>query len=513
MDNSEEPIKQIARGAMIIFIGTFISKLLSYLFRLVSARLGSADYGLLTLAISIIVMVSIFVTLGLDHGIYRYVAYYKEKNLPGKVKGTIYSTIKWTMLASVIATAILFFASDFITARFFPNMDQYKLSTMLKIISLSIPFLSLSKMLNTSFKSFQRPEYEMYTKNIAEPLSKFLLTLAFVLLGFGIIIVSSAYVAAVAISSLIGILLLKKLLNKYVGNAKSEYSNKELFRYSLPLIFIGLFLTLTTSVDTFMLGHYKTEAEVGIYNAATPTAMLIYMFPYAILALFLPVLMGLDVREEKKAFEDVYKTVTKWIFLVNLILASIFAIYSKEVLSIFFGQEYAAGSTVLVILLCGFFVNFLFYPAENVLLIHKKSKWIFYNSAATTVLNIILNYTLIPKYSIEGAAVATSISFAVWGTLNLIESYYLTRIMPFKASYVKIIFSVAIGSLAFLKLKPYFAVSNLLILGLAASGMVILVFMLLLLTRSFEKDDKLIFKIIKRKMGIKSETIDNYLRD
>ncbi len=241
--------------------------------------------------------------------------------------------------------------------------------------------------------------------------------------------------------------------------------------------------------------------------------MLIYMFPYAILALFLPVLMGLYVKGEKKAFEDVYKTVTKWIFMVNLILASIFAIYSKEVLSIFFGQEYAAGSTVLVILLCGFFVNFLFYPAENVLLIHKKSKWIFYNSAATTVLNIILNYMLIPKYGIAGAAVATSISFAVWGTLNFIESYYLTKIIPFKLSYVKIIFSVAMGSLAFLKLKSYYAISNIIMLGLFALGLTILIFILLLLTRSFEKDDKLIFKIIKHKIGIKSETIDNYLRD
>ena len=188
MNASEESIKKIAKGAGIIFLGTFLSKFLTYLFKVITARLGVENYGILVLAIAVTGAVSVLMTLGLDHGIYRFAAYYREKNQPGKVKGTIvYSLLLLTAL-SILVVLFFFGFSDWIVARFFPNIEPERLSLMLKVIAISIPFLTISKMLNSFFRSLQRPQYEVYTKNLTDPIVKLGLVVVLFLLGFGIIV-------------------------------------------------------------------------------------------------------------------------------------------------------------------------------------------------------------------------------------------------------------------------------------------------------------------------------------
>ena len=56
-----EEIKNIAKGSLIILIGIFLSKFLTYIYRAIVARfLGSSDYGLLTLGLAISGFVGIF---------------------------------------------------------------------------------------------------------------------------------------------------------------------------------------------------------------------------------------------------------------------------------------------------------------------------------------------------------------------------------------------------------------------------------------------------------------------
>ena len=73
-------IKKIAKGVLIVFIGTLISKIFSYFYRLIVARyLGPEAYGTLSLGLGILGIASIFAVFGLPTGVLRYVAYYKGK--------------------------------------------------------------------------------------------------------------------------------------------------------------------------------------------------------------------------------------------------------------------------------------------------------------------------------------------------------------------------------------------------------------------------------------------------
>ena len=72
----------------------------------------------------------------------------------------------------------------------------------------------------------------------------------------------------------------------------------------------------------------------------------------------------------------------------------------------------------------------------------KKTKLIFYISLISAVVNVILNYYLIPKFGIIGGSIATSFSLMLIFILTLRSCYKLTKIQPLKLNYFK---SVASG--------------------------------------------------------------------
>ena len=500
MNASEESIKKIAKGAGIIFLGTFLSKFLTYLFKVITARLGVENYGLLVLAIAVTGAISVFITLGLDHGIYRFAAYYKEKNEPGKVKGTIlYSLLLLTGL-SLLVVLFFFGFSDWLVARFFPNIEPEMLSMMLKVIAISIPFLTISKMLNSFFRSLQRPQYEVYTKNLTEPIVKLGLVLVLFLLGFGIMEMAISYIIAIVVSCIIGLILLRKLLADIVGKVKALPVMKELLPYSVPLLSVAIFFTILTSMDMLMVGYFKTASDVGIYNAASATAQLTYAVSYAILTLFLPVLVGLYVKGKNDEVKSVYQITTKWVLIVNSLLFGLLALFSREFLSIMFGKEFAGGSIVLAILVFGYAFSFTLYSAQNMLLLVKKSRMVSFNIILISLLIIGLNYLLIPIYGLKGAAFATSLSLCIWGIMLVSESYYFFRVLPFKLNDLKIVFVLAFCLFLFYGLKQIYPISNFISLLVSFSAFGIVYVLLLILTKSFKSEEIVLIKSFKNKL-------------
>ena len=115
--------------------------------------------------------------------------------------------------------------------------------------------------------------------------------------------------------------------------------------------------------------------------------------------------------------------------------------------------------------------------------------------------NILLNIFLIPKYGIVGAAIATGFIFTIRSVLLTIESISITKIIPFKLNYIKIVFSILVVS-AIVKYVARFYEINIFTLILTIIFMVILYGGLLLVTRSFEREDAVVIKFVEDKIGI-----------
>lgn len=490
MEESFKSIKGMARGAGIIFLGYVVSKLLTYLFRILLSRYNPENYGLFALSLSITVFIVTIATLGLDKAVYRYIPFYNEKGNFGSSRSIINLSLKYGTVFSLLLAFILFVSADWVATTFFSSLNHASFVLVLRIVILSIPLQVISKILCSSFRAYSKPEYEVYTKNFTEPVVKLGLALLFFIFGIGVQGMAIAYVLAILLSVLFSFFLLKKL----IAPVEENIDQLDIFRYALPLILMSVFLTIMSSIDTITIGYFKDATAVGIYNVAVPTAQLMYMFPYSFLVIFLPTLTKYYVSSQKKEFKEVYLVIFKWLFLCLSLTFGIFVLYSKNLINILFGSEYILAYIPLIILSLGYLINFTVYPSENILLMLKKTKMIFWNSFFVLLLNVILNWYFIPLWGINGAALATAIAYVVWAFVLVFESYYYIRIFPLNLNFLKILIIITLQVVLFHYLGRYFEINNLftLLVVLALFGLIFL--LLILLLNILDKNDKAILR-------------------
>lgn len=501
MSEVNNSLKKVAESAEVVFISLIIMRLLGYVYRLIIARYGIEEYGLLSLGLAMCGILIAISALGLQVGLLRYIPYYLSKKDDGRVKGAILFSIKTTLLISLIIGIILFGLSDFIAKVLFHNE---RLSLILKILAFSIPVATLSEVFAYVIRGFQKIKYYVYSKNFAENTIKIILTLLFILLGWNLFGISLAYVLAILGTLILSFYFVeKKIFNFLNKRVKAVYSNKELLKYSLPLTFNSLFYSILSWSATLVLGYFWTAKEVGIYNAALPTAELMYVLPFALMSLFLPVLTELYTLSKKEEFKTVYRSTTKWTFITNIILLSLFILFSKQIISILFGEKYILGSSVLVILSFGYFINYMALTSNNVLMVFKRTKLVLCNTLLGAISCIILSFILTPYYGIIGAALATSASFIIMALLFGFETYFISKINPYGLDYLGILICNVIAAIIVYFISKKILPHNILNLAILGILFVLIYIGLLFITKSFEEEDKLVIKSIFDRLKFK----------
>lgn len=511
MKTADESLRIIASGGGLMFIGMILSKILGYLYRIIVARIGTAEYGLLSVALAVYSIFVVMALLGMDQGLLRYVSYFRGTGDEQKTKGVIKSTFKITTTISLILAVLLFLFAKWISINVF---HEARLTNLLRILAAVIPLDVLRNNILSIIKAFQKVKYFVYSKIIIENSVKVVLTPLLIYLGFNMIGAAFAYAVAILLSLLASVYFLKsKIPNMYNKDVKAVYINNEIIRYSLPLFLSSIIILIILWTDTIILGYYKTVEEVGLYNAAAPTAHLTALFPNALLILFLPVLTELYAKNEKEVFSKIYKAITKWIFLVNIMFLFLIIVFSKQILNILFGTEYIQSSSALIILVIGTFIYHLTLTCNNVLSVLKRTKTIFLITFIGATLNIILNLYLIPDYGLIGASIATSISFSLMGLFMLLASIKASKIMPFKLNYIKISLCVLI-TLFFIRfiIKLLPDIQNIYMLIIFGLLSLIIYLALLLFTKSFEEEDAMIIESISNKMGMKNTVLNRLIK-
>ena len=111
-----ESLRKIVKGAGFVLLGTIIGRAFGYGSRLIIARLGASDYGLVTPGFAVMSIAATLSMVGMQSGIVRYVSFYKGKGDKGRIiKGTIISALKITLPLSVVFAIILFWHASWIS--------------------------------------------------------------------------------------------------------------------------------------------------------------------------------------------------------------------------------------------------------------------------------------------------------------------------------------------------------------------------------------------------------------
>lgn len=189
---------------------------------------------------------------------------------------------------------------------------------------------------------------------------------------------------------------------------------KKLLRDSWPLIINSLVVTLYMRIDQIMIKHMQGEAAVGLYSAAVRLSEIWYFIPMILTNSLFPAIVKSREIDRSLYYKRLQSLYCLLIWL-TIVIAVPMTFFSDWLINFLFGTQFQEASTVLMVhIWTGIFVGFGVARGKW-LLAENLQKLASSYLVIGMLVNIVLNFLLIPKYSILGAAVATLISQSVVG--------------------------------------------------------------------------------------------------
>lgn len=185
---------------------------------------------------------------------------------------------------------------------------------------------------------------------------------------------------------------------------------------ALPIIFHNLSGLILSQSDRVMLQYSSTFSFVGIYSLAYSFGSIISTIWNAMNNSWVPFYYELTNRNEIQKMRIYAKNYTE----LFTVLCMGFILLTPEVYHLFAGREYWDGTSLITIFAMGFYMIFLYSFHVNYEFYNKKTVIIAIGTMGAAIINIFLNYILIRKYSILGAAIATFISYFIQYVFHII---------------------------------------------------------------------------------------------
>ncbi len=221
---------------------------------------------------------------------------------------------------------------------------------------------------------------------------------------------------------------------------------KSLFIGALPLALSSIFVSIYYNLDSVMLSFWKTDEIVGWYNAAYKIIFLLLAFVTIFHSTIYPVLSRLIIQDPEKA-KFLLKLSLKLTIVLGMPLMVIISILAAPIIKMLFGVQFLGASAGLSVLIWTLFVSSLGVIYGNTLLAIGMRRRYAFIVGIGAITNVILNFMLIPSFSLVGAATATVAAECI--VLFLMYAHFNNKIfpLPFLHYFPKPFFiSIIIGS-------------------------------------------------------------------
>lgn len=425
----DENISALLSSATLVAVGSLVYSGSTLLERVVIGHLLTpAAFGEASIGIAVVRLGATLSMLGFGQGVTRYISRFDDAV---DRRGVWRSAVLVTGVATVGLTAVLYVNAADIAALLFESPGA---PAVVRTFVLAVPLMVGMRIGLGGIRGMENTVYRTLVRDLLFPVSRIALFVALAAAGYGLVGVGYAYVLAATAACLLAQYLFHRLV-PLLGRSRTHV--RELVRFSAPLVVAGILGQLLTRTDTIMLGALSDSYQVGMYNAARPLAGGILIVLSAFGFLYLPMMSRLDADAKRERMDRIYKTTTKWIFIITFPAFLTFVFFPADVLRVFFGPEYTAGAPALVVLSMGFFVNAVLGRNRETLSALGLTTYLLGSNALAFTTNVVANFLLIPAYGLVGAAMASAASFLV---MNLVVSAVLaTRfdISPFSSWSVR----------------------------------------------------------------------------
>ena len=412
-----------------VFLLKITSTLLTLISTLILARLlGVSGYGAYANAEAWVIMLTPFSTLGLHQLLIREVAIHHNEN---EWKG-ISSLVSFSDRAVIFASLILIVVAAILGKIIIGSADKTTMLLTLWVALLALPFYSLILLRQSTLAGLQRIILSQVPEMLIRPG-----ILVFMLVCIKVCASQPLSAPAIFVLNLCAAIFAFIMGTYYLRTAwpvggrgvKSNYRIKQWMHSALPLMLIGAMQLTNRKFDTIMLGAMGTAEAVGIYGAASRVSWVMAFTLAALNTALAPSISALYYNKRLHRLEKLLTNASLLTFSVALFTWFVFIIYGKSIMSLF-GDSFECGYSALVILSTGILFCTIGASVGLLLMMTGFEKDAARATGIAVVVNIILNFLLIPKYSYDGAACATALSTVMLNFLLIFLVYKRIHINP-----------------------------------------------------------------------------------
>jgi len=498
----EAAIRRFATGAGITLFGRVFGRALFAFSQIIFARyLGPEEFGLFAIVWTMLQMGSTIAPLGVDKGIIRYATDYWKTDV-ARLKGVIIQSIGISILAGFGMGALLYFSAEFIAREIFKN------AAMTPVIHGFAPIFTLLatiKVTAATSRVTQRMRYAVMLEDVLPSVTTLIVFIPVFLLNYGLPGVIGSAAFGYLLSFLCGFLAIYQLFPEiFSKGVRAVSSLRELMAFSLPSWLAGAFSMFVIWINRLLVGVYRPETEVGIFQACSQVSLLFPIILSAITAVFSPMIADLYHRERNVELRELFIISTKWCVYLSLPLAVLTITIPRDLLNLLFGEGYETGALTLVILSVGQIVNISTGSVGWMMMMTgNQTKW-FWNTMAMLVSSVIMNVLLTPRLGITGAAIATSFGVGMMYIVGLFQVRSIIGYWPYDRRFRKVIliggvmFSLASASLLIDIDQAVLRITAILFIMLVA-------FVILLWIIGLDWEDRVLIRFLKNRLLKKNE--------
>lgn len=469
MKNSSSRSKYLLKNTVIFAIGNLSTKLIAFfLVPFYTYVLTTEEYGVVNLIFTLATLIGPFLMVNLQDAVRRFA-------LENDADYKAILSVEWTIVIFGHLLGLLLIP----LAKMYAPISSYSLELYFYIVSLSA---------NTIFLEYLRGIEKMKAYSFCSVFSSFaiaVLNIVFLTrLQLGVSGYFLSYIIAFTLSSLIAIVIGKQ----YIVFREWKW-DKELFgnmiKFSIPMIPNSLLWWVSSSSDHIMVTQFISAAANGIYTVSYKIPTLIS----TVSNIFMQAWQISAIKENGNQSGDDFSNIMFDVYIRFITLFTGFLlIIIKPFMSIYVSSSFVEAWEYTPLLIIGYAFSTLGTFVGTPYYVYKDMKGNMFSAASGAIINVVLNAVLIPTIGVQGAAIATCISYIVVFVYRVFDTNKYVVLNYKKKEYIMFLLGILMLTiLCYLDFQWKFPVMVIIYIALIAFNMPLIESMIQLLKRKIIK--------------------------
>lgn len=388
---------------MIVYgIGGVISKIVPLIMVPIVTRLmpSSTYYGISDLSNTIISLASAIAVMGMYDAMYRMFFEKEEKEYKKDICST---TITYTIGASIVVSVLMIIFKGPIAQLFYGDR-QYE--RMVFICAVATLVTATNSIISAPTRMQNQRKIFLIT-NTVSPILSYSISIPLILQGHYLIALPLASAISGATMELVFYFLNHSWFSMKRFN--KDYL-KQLLAIAIPLMPNFLIYWVFNSSDRVMISNLLNVGEAGIYSVGSKLGLASQLI-YTAFAGGWQYFAFKTMKEDDQVESN--SRIFEYLGIVSFAATTFICAWSYGIYNLFFTGDYVRGYIISPYLFLAPLLQMLFQVIANQFLVVKKTWPNIFILGSGALVNIVLNFIMIPKIGIEGASIATLIGYIV----------------------------------------------------------------------------------------------------